>query len=125
MKHLPFLLAAMILVVTVACKKKSDENPQPNNPEPERNITYRVACSDCYVVYYKADGTEGVEEHVNSNWSYSFVGKKDSTVLLVAMNTTGAPAAVGATILLNNDTLEHAVTYCPISGTVLVDAVLE
>jgi hypothetical protein len=123
MKTFPFLLVVLAICV-LACNKKDDDNPQPN-PEPQRNVSYRVSCSDCYVVYYKADGSEGVEEHVNSNWSYSFVGKKDSTVLVVAMNTASSAQAVGATIFLNGDTLEHAVTYCPISGTVLVDAVLD
>jgi hypothetical protein len=123
MKHHPFLFAAVLATFLFACNKKDDDNPTP--AEPDRNVTYRIDCPDCYVVYYKADGTEGTVQHANSSWSYSFTGKKDSTVLLVAMNTSGNPCAVGATILLNNDTLQHNVSYCPISGTVLVTDTLE
>lgn len=97
-----------------ACNKKED-----TNAEPKRNVMLRISCSDCFGVWHE-NGVEKNEQHANSSWSRSFVGNKDSEVLLAAMNTSGIIQAVGAAIVLNNDTLKHQVTYCPISGTVLV-----
>lgn len=101
--------------VMLACKKKTDET--------QREVTYKIQCTDCYVVW-EENGTQKNVQHVNSTWSKTFDGMKDSLVLVCAMNTSGAPQGVGATILLNGDTLKHAVNYCPISGTVLVSDTL-
>lgn len=118
MKTFTFFSAIALVVIIIACNKKDDDTITPT--ETPRNVTYKIACTDCYVVYYKADGTEGTAQHVNSSWTYSFEGKKDSTVLLVAQNTSGTPAGVAATIILNSDTLQHHEVWCPISGTVFV-----
>ena len=91
--------------------------------EPERNVTYKIQCTDCYV-YYKENGQPKSEFHQNSTWSHDFVGMKDSLVLVYAMNTSGQNQFVSATILLNGDTLKHATGSCPISGTVAVSDTL-
>lgn len=94
------------------------------NKEPNRQVTYKIQCTDCFVVW-EENGTQKNIQHVNSSWTTTFDGMKDSLVLLCAMNTSGSPQGVGATILLNGDTLKHAINYCPISGTVVVSDTLQ
>lgn len=110
------VLILLSVVAILGCKKKP--------VEPKREVTYQIQCTDCYVVW-EENGTQKNIQHVNSNWSTTFSGMKDSLVLLCAMNTSGQPQGVGATILLNGDTLKHAMNYCPISGTVIVSDTLE
>ncbi len=109
-----YFLFAFVLIILFSCKKKVEDTP-----EPQRNVTLRIACSDCFVVWHE-NGTEKNVQHANSSWTHTFVGNQNSEVLLAVMNTSGAPQGVGAAIILNGDTLKHQTTYCPISGTVLV-----
>jgi hypothetical protein len=115
MKSLVFC-GSVVCILLLGCKKKTNETP--------RKVTYKIQCTDCYVVW-EENGVQKNMQHVNSNWTTSFDGMKDSMVLVCAMNTAGTPQGVGATILLNDDTLKHAMNYCPISGTVVVADTLE
>ena len=111
-----------------ACNKKneSDTTPTPTPVAVQRHVEYRIACTDCEVIYYNGHGDTSVTEfHKNSSWSYSFEGKAGDHVLLVAMNTASAPQGVTACIKLNGDTLASQTTYCPISGTSLVSDTLQ
>ena len=107
---------SILCIMLFACKKKTNETP--------RKVTYNIQCTDCYVVW-EENGTQKNIQHVNSSWTTTFDGMKDSLVLVCAMNTSGTTQGVGATILLNGDTLKHALNYCPISGTVIVADTLE
>jgi hypothetical protein len=111
-----YYLLAFILIASVACNKKKEDNA---SVEPKRNVTLRISCSDCFVVWHE-NGVEKNEQHANSSWTRTFVGNKGTEVLLAAMNTSGTPQAVAAAIVLNNDTLKHQINFCPISGTVIV-----
>lgn len=110
------IISLLFLSTLLGCKKKE--------VEPQRNVTYKIQCTDCYV-YYKENGQPKSEFHQNSTWSHDFVGMKDSLVLVYAMNTSGQNQFVSATILLNGDTLKHATGSCPISGTVAVSDTLQ
>lgn len=116
MKTLKQLLTLFSILILIGCKKKQVEQ--------QRDVTYKIQCTDCYVVW-EENGTQKNIQHVNSNWSVTFDGLKDSLVLVCAMNTSSQPQGVGATILLNGDTLKHAINYCPISGTVIVTDTLQ
>lgn len=115
MRSVTICLIAVALIVT-ACKKE--------NEEPKRTVSYKISCTDCFVVW-EENGVQKNATHQGSSWSVTFEGQKGSQVLLVAQNSSGNPQGVGATILLNGDTLQHAVSYCPISGTVVVSDTLE
>jgi hypothetical protein len=121
------LKCVALLLILVSCNKKKEEESSPATPTPavQRNVEYRIACVDCTVFYYKADGTQGAEYHKNSSWSYSFEGMKDSIVLLVATNTDTVPRSVTACIKLNNDTLQLRTVSCPVNGTSLVTDTLQ
>ena len=105
--YLIFFLAALLLT---SCKKSQEAN---------KLVTYRINCTDCFVAW-EENGEQFSAQHMNSSWSRTYRGQPGSVVLLSAMNTSNMPQGVGATILLNGDTLMHRTNYCPISGVVFV-----
>jgi hypothetical protein len=112
MKPVRIILAVSLLAVSLnSCKKVA---------EPEWAVTYKIGCTDCFVAYYKPDGTQGSASNQNSDWEYSFEGHAGMVVLVAASNTSGAAQGVTAQILLNGSVLKEHTTFCPISGTVLV-----
>ena len=118
-----YILFLLFTFVFFSCKKKNDDDPVPASAS--KHVTYRIACSDCEVIYYKSAMVQGTEYHVNSSWSYSFDGVKGDVVLLMAYNTSSAPQGVNATIMVNNDTLCTQTNYCPISGYSFLTNTLE
>jgi hypothetical protein len=117
------LTCTAFLFLLIACSKKKEEEQQPA-PTPaaavQRNVEYSIGCVDCTVIYYKADGSQGIEYNKNSSWTYSFEGQANQIVLLVATNTDTVPRGVTARIKMNGDTLVQQTVYCPINGTCLV-----
>lgn len=111
MKKFLVLLFAVISVLT-SCKK--DINDVTQKPD---KITYRMVCTDCQVIYVSDTiGTQSSEFHKNSDWSYTFYGKKNQELLFLAYNTSGSPQAVTATILQNDTVLSTQTRFCPVSS---------
>ena len=122
--RLTHLLLAFAFLTFFSCKKNNDD-PEPTPTPVQKQITYRIICSDCQVFYYKAGMEQANEYHVNSSWSYSFTGTNGDVALLMAYNTSSAPQGVNATILVDNDTLCSQTNFCPISGYSFVTDTLE
>lgn len=85
----------------------------------EYQVSYRISCTDCFVVW-EENGVQKYASNQNTSWGVDFIGQKDSIVLLMARNSSGVYQSVGATILVDGDTIQHLVSYCPISGTVVL-----
>jgi hypothetical protein len=111
------ILLLIVSALLASCKKESS-NLAINKTY---KVKYTIGCTDCEVIYYK-DSMEGqqTEYHQNSSWSYTFYGKKNQAVLLLAYNTSSAPQGVTATISVNDSVLTTQTTYCPISGDAFV-----
>jgi hypothetical protein len=107
------IIFCAVIVFFFSCKKDSDNN----NNVPLYKISYNIGCTDCEVIYVSDSlGNQSTEYHQNSSWSYSFHGKKNQEVLMLAYNTSDHAQGVTATIMLNDTVLKSRTTYCAISG---------
>lgn len=107
-----FVLIIAAISVLASCKKDTIHSEQKHY-----KVTYKIVCTDCQVIYVSDTiGTQSSEFNKNSNWSYTFNGKKDQELLFLAYNTSSAAQGVTATILLNDTVLATQTNYCPVSG---------
>jgi hypothetical protein len=107
------LMLLFITVVAAACKKDVGINLDSKSYK----VQYSIGCTNCMVVYV-ADtlGTQQTEYSQNSNWTYSFFGKKGQEILLLAYNTSDLPQGINVKIAINDSTTKDKTTYCAISG---------
>jgi hypothetical protein len=122
---LNILFYSLLFIGLYACSKEKDEQPAPNVPATPRTVQYRIACTDCEVIYYKENNVQATEMHMNGSWTYTYEGNAGDTALLFAYNTSGAAQGVSVCILLNSDTLQEQTNFCPISGYSFVVSVLQ
>ena len=115
-----FLLFTIIAVGVSSCKKES-LNPSGNPTGTTQKIykvKYTMVCTDCEVIYVSDTlGTQSIEYHQNSSWSYTFNAKKNQELLFLAYNQSSNIQGVTATILLNDSVLATQTTYCPFNGS--------
>lgn len=119
MKHLPLIIALLASVLIASCSK--DNNTNSNS----YTVQYNIGCSDCMVIYVSdTAGTQTTEYHQNSDWSYTFEGKRGQEVLVLAYNTSSAPQGVNVRIAVNDSITKDRTTYCPINGVSLASDTL-
>jgi len=115
MKNL--LIAFTLVAVCVASCKKEDDDSDNQQQEILYKVKYNIGCTDCQVIYVSDSlGTQTTEYNKNSSWTYSFYGKKNQEILMLAYNTSSAPQGVNARITVNDSILQDRTTYCPING---------
>jgi len=109
------ILLMFCIATIVGCKKNDTDNDLPKAKT--YKVQYNIGCTNCMVVYVADSlGTQQTEYNQNSSWSYTFFGKKEQEVLLLAYNTASAPQGVNVKIALNDSILRDRTTYCAISG---------
>jgi hypothetical protein len=114
MKNL-LVISALIAVCFASCQKEDDDNNQPEKKL--YKVKYNIGCSDCQVIYVSDSlGAQTTEYNQNSSWTYSFYGKLNQEILLLAYNTSSAPQGVNVKIAVNDSILSDRTTYCAISG---------
>ena len=123
-----FMLIAIISLAFFSCKKENSKplrNTGVNSSDTVQKtykVKYTIGCTDCEVVFYKDSlQNQQTEYHQNSSWSYTFYGKKNQSVLLLAYNTSTASQGVTATISVNDSVLTTQTNYCPVSGDAFVE----
>lgn len=71
MRYLSLIIALLASVLVVSCSK--DDNTNSNS----YTVQYNIGCTNCMVIYVSdTAGTQSTEYHQNSDWSYTFEGKK-------------------------------------------------
>jgi len=107
-----FLLIALPFIF-FSCEKTADNIPETKTYK----VAYNIGCTDCMVVYVSdSAGTQTTEYNQNSSWSYSFFGKLNQEVLLLAYNTSSTPQGVNVKISVNDSILKDKTHYCAING---------
>lgn len=107
-----FLFCCAITFVMFGCKKETDTTSAKTY-----KVKYNIGCTDCTVIYVAdTSGTQQTAYHQNSSWTYTFNGKQNQELLLLAYNTSNAPQGVNVKIAVNDSVLTDRTTYCAISG---------
>lgn len=106
------LFCCAIALAMAGCKKETDTIIAKTY-----KVKYSIGCTDCMVVYVSdTAGTQQTAYNQNSSWSYTFNGKLNQELLLLAYNTSNTPQGINVKIVLNDSVLTDRTTYCAISG---------
>jgi len=119
MKKVSLLL--LFAAATISCNKEDGAN---SDNLPRLTVEYSISCPDCYVYCKGANGSTQNFYHQDNSWAYSFEATAGDTLVLIAQNTSGAPAAVAGYIRLNNSLLASDTSYCPINGLIVLSDTL-
>ncbi|MFM9027917.1 MAG: hypothetical protein ACKOQ6_07955 [Bacteroidota bacterium] len=114
----------LLIAAFIGCSK-DDDTGNGGKGAPQLQVTYEVDCPDCYVYCKGPNGVAQNFYHQNNSWTYSYDAGQGDTLVLIAQNTSGAPAVVSGLIKLNGNILAGDTSYCPISGVVIVTDTLD
>ncbi|MFM7217794.1 MAG: hypothetical protein ACKO1U_07230 [Bacteroidota bacterium] len=112
-------LMVLFSISAIRCKKEKDPSPQVSY-----QVSYQISCTDCYVYCKGANGSAQNFYHQNSSWTYSYEAGPNDTLVLIAQNTSGAPASVAGAIRVNGNIVAADTSYCPVSGLIIVSDTL-
>jgi hypothetical protein len=117
-----YLKLLLISIIFNSCQK--DNPTDSGTTTPKRTVQYSISGTDCFVYCRGTNGAAQNFFHQNSSWTYTYEAGAHDTLLLVAQNTSGAPAAIAGIIRLNGAIIAADTSYCPINGTVIVSDTL-
>lgn len=115
---LSLIFITSILIFNTGCKK--EELKEEVTTEQSKKLRYEIDCPDCYVVYYSYDEEQVSLTGKSTGWYKDLDVKTGFVGLIIAQNQSGTPAAVTATIKLNDEIIQSKTSYCPVTGTVFV-----